>query len=373
MSIFRKASLDALSTPEQLNQPLQLLRPTQWLLLTSLGLFSLTILTWSIFGRIPVRISGKGVLIKPNSLTVVQSENSGQITELTANVGDCIEEDSLMARVDPVSQEIEVKAVKTQLAQMRSQDNAQDVLAEQRLSQLQADIERVEHLAQMGAMSTDELSRRRRELSQLRYAMEAENSRREQRIKEQQNRILSRREEIERTSLIRAPISGCIIDRGVHQGEVVQPGSTLFTLQREGTGDDLESLVFFTAKDGKRLEKGQRVRVSPTTTKQQRHGGIEGEIVKVRLLPVRDDAIAKRLGVRSLLESVRGTQSEPLIEVSTTLQRDPNTHSGYDWGGGAGPKITLSAGTTTTVRVLVEERQPISYVIPILRDLTGIY
>ena len=77
-------------------------------------------------------------------------------------------------------------------------------------------------------------------------------------------------------------------------------------LQREGTGDDLESLVFL-AKDGKRLQQGQRVRISPTTTKQQRHGGIEGEIVKVRLLPVRDNAIAKRLGVRSLLESVRGT------------------------------------------------------------------
>ena len=146
MSIFRKASLDALSTPEQLNQPLQLLRPTQWVLLTSLGLFSLTILSWSIFGRIPVRISGKGVLIKPNSLTVVQSETSGQITELSVNVGDCIDEATLMARIDPVSQEIEMKAVKTQLDQIRSQDEAQDVLAQQRLSQLQADIERVEHL-----------------------------------------------------------------------------------------------------------------------------------------------------------------------------------------------------------------------------------
>ena len=373
MSIFRKAALDALSTPEQLNQPLRLLRPTQWVLLISLSLFSLTILTWSIFGRIPVRISGKGVLIKPNSLTVVQSETNGQIAELSVNVGDCIDEQSLLARIDPVSQEIEMKAVKTQLDQMLIQDEAQDVLAQQRLSQLQADIERVTHLAQTGAMSTDELNRRRRELSQLRYAMESENSRREQQIKEQQNRILSRQEEIERTSLIRAPISGCIIDRGVHQGEVVQPGSTLFTLQRDGTDEELESLVFFPAKDGKRLEQGQRVRVSPTTTKQQRHGGIEGEISKVRSLPVRDEAIVKRLGVRSLLDSVRGAQSDPLIEVSTTLKRDSNTHSGYDWGGGSGPKITLSPGTTTTVRVLVEERRPISYVIPILRDLTGIY
>ena len=373
MSIFRKAALDALSTPDQLDQPLQLLRPTQWVLLTSLSLFSLAILTWSIFGWIPVRISGKGVLIKPNSLTVVQSETSGQITKIAVNVGDCIDEDSLIAQIDPVSQEIEMKAAQTQLAQMRSQDESQDDLAQQQISQLQADIDRVTQLAQKGAISTDDLNKRRSELSQLRYSMESENSRREQQIKEQQTRILSRQEEIERTSLIRAPIRGCIVDRGVHQGEVVKPGSTLFTLQREGTGDDLESLVFFPAKDGKRLEQGQRVRVSPTSTKQQRHGGIEGEIVTVGLLPVRDEALFKRLGVRSLLESVRGQKSDPLIEVSTTLQRDPATHSGYDWGGGAGPKITLSTGTTTTVRVLVEERRPISYVIPILRDLSGIY
>ena len=64
--------------------------------------------------------------------------------------------------------------------------------------------------------------------------MEAKNSRREQQIKEQQNRILSDRKK--RTDKPDpAPINGCIIDRGVHQGEVVQPGSTLFTLQREGT------------------------------------------------------------------------------------------------------------------------------------------
>ena len=73
MNLFRKTALDALSTPEQLNQPLQLLRPTQWLLLIALGSFSVTILLWSIFGKIPVRISGKGVLIEPNGLTVVQA------------------------------------------------------------------------------------------------------------------------------------------------------------------------------------------------------------------------------------------------------------------------------------------------------------
>lgn len=373
MSLFRKAALDALSTPEQLNQPLQLLRPTQWVLVISLSFFSVTILGWSIFGRIPVRVNGKGVLIKPNSLSVVQSEATGQITALNVKVGDCLEENTLMARIDPVSQEIEMKAARAQLDQMMSQDTAQDALAASRLNELEADIGRISHLAKTGAISKDELNRRERELSQLRYGMQSENSQREQRIKEQQNRIASRQEEIERTSLVRAPISGCVIDRGIHLGEVVQPGATLFTLQNRESGDDLESLVFFPAKDGKRLETGQKVRVSPTTTKQQRHGGIEGEITDIRVLPVRDEAIVKRLGVRSLLESVRGKESAPLIEVSTTLHRDSSTPSGYDWGGSSGPKIKLTAGTTTNVRVLVEERRPISYVIPILRDLSGIY
>ena len=373
MSLFRKTALDALSTPEQLNQPLELMRPTQWVLLISLTVFSATILLWSIFGRIPIRISGKGVLIKPNSLTVVQSETNGQIINLSAEVSDCLNKGDLMASIDPVSQDIEIKAAQLRLNQMISQDSTQDALGDKQLKQLQSDIGRVKHLSKEGALSTDEINRRNRELTQLQYEMEAANSQREQNVKEQQNQILSRQEEIERTSLIRAPISGCVVDRGIHRGEVVQPGATLFTLQKKGNSEDLESLAFFPAKDGKRLKVGQRLRVSPTTTKQQRHGGIEGSIAKISLLPIRDEAIVKRLGVRSLLDSVSSQQGAALIEVSTTLERDAGTPSGYDWGGSIGPSMQLTAGTTTKVRVLVEERRPISYIIPILRDLTGIY
>ena len=59
--------------------------------------------------------------------------------------------------------------------------------------------------------------------------------------------------------------------------------------------------------------------------------------------------------------------------MRTRLRRSASTYSGYDWGGGDGPRLKLSAGTSTQVRVLVEQRQPISYLVPILRDLSGIY
>lgn len=373
MSLFRKTALDALSSPEQLNQPLQLIRTNQWILLISLSSFSLILLAWSIVGRLPVRLSGRGLLVKTDTITVVQSETTGQINSLLVDVGDCVDKGALMGQIEGVQQEIEIKATQDQLNQLSAQDRNQDLLSDIRVNQLQEEINRVMHLAESGAISLDDLSRRKVDLNALIYSIEGENSNRELKINSYKNSILSLKEELNRTSILRAPIAGCVLDRGVNNGEVVGIGTTLFTLRANREIGELESLVFFAAKDGKRLQVGQQVRISPTTTKQQRHGGITGEITTIRPLPIRDEAVIKRLGIKSLLEAVRNDPLEPLIEITTSLKRDPSTPSGYDWGGGMGPMLQISGGTPTQVRVLVEERPPISYVIPILRDLTGIY
>ena len=373
MSLFRKNALDALSSPEKLDQPLRLLRPGQWLLLLALGGFSLTIAVWSIVGRLPVRISGKGVLIRSNSLTVVQSESAGRIVALNPRVGDCLKQGQLMAQIDPVQQEVSRQEAEMQLQQLINQDQQEDQLGAIRIRQQQEEITRIESLARAGGISIDQLNQRQKELSSLVDSLEARDGQREQQIQQQKARIQAKNEEINRIAQIRAPVDGCVIDRNVHRGEVLQPGTTLFTLEADSPNAGLESLAFFPAGDGKRLTVGQRVRISPASTKQQRHGGIEGQVISIRRLPVSDQALVKRLGLESLLEAIRAEPKGPLIEVKTSLQRDPTTNSGYDWGGGPGPALQLTAGTPTEVRVLVEERRPISYVIPILRDLTGIY
>ena len=51
------------------------------------------------------------------------------------------------------------------------------------------------------------------------------------------------------------------------------------------------------------------MRVTPSSTKQQRHGGIEGEVISIRRLPVNDQALVKRLGLESLLDAVRKVES----------------------------------------------------------------
>lgn len=373
MSLFRKTALDALSTPERLDQPLRLLRPGQWLLLFSLGGFCITVVVWSMIGRLPVRISGRGVLIHQNTLTSVQSETTGQVQSLAAKVGDCLKVGQVMARVEPVQEEVQQEQSRIQLQQLIDQDRQEDQLADIRLRQLESEIGRVKNLGTIGAMSVDEISRRQRELSTLQDNLTSRNSQREQQITQQRTRIQSLEQSIQRKALVRSPIDGCVVNRQINQGEVVQPGTTLYSMTTQTDRNDLESIAFFSAGDGKRLKTDLRVRIIPDNTKQQRHGGIEGRVVSIRRLPVTEAALVKRLGHQSLLDSLKRELKGPLIEVTTSMERDPSTITGYNWGGGPGPKLKLTAGTPTSVRVLVEERRPISYVIPLLRDLTGIY
>ncbi|MBM5808206.1 MAG: HlyD family efflux transporter periplasmic adaptor subunit [Cyanobacteria bacterium M_surface_9_m1_291] len=373
MSLFRKKALDALNSPEQLDQPMQLLRPGYWALLLSLLGFSVSLVLWSIFGRLPVRISGQGVLIRTDSLQRLQSETPGRVVALMGNVGDCVAQGTPLARIDSVQQDLDRSRAINQLQLLQNQDRSEDGLAGIRERELQQQIERVQGLVRSGAISKDDLSQRQQQLSSTRIELRARDNQRQQQIQEQRNLIRNLQESIRRTAVVVAPRSGCIVDRSVKVGEVIQPGTSLFELESSNTSNALQSLAFFAPGDGKRLKPGQRVQITPASTKAQRHGGIEGTILRVQPLPVTEEAVISRLGNPAWMKALGGKSDGPLIEVITSLRRNPRTISGYDWGGGAGPALRLSAGTPTSVRVVVEERRPISYVIPILRDLSGIY
>ena len=376
MSLFRKNALDALNSPEQLDQPLQLLRPSYWLILVSLSGFSLTILIWSILGRVPVRIGGKGVLIHKESLQLIQSEVPGRVKILTANVGDCIEENKSLAHIDSVKNELEQQKIKERLFVLLDKDKKLDGIAIKRRKELKQILNRWEEGWNLGAVSQVDWLEKKQSYTQLLYEQAQRDSERQQQIINLSTEVKALNQEKKLTAIIKAPHSGCITDRYVQIGELVQPGQTLFELNREGITHKhkLESLAFFPAKDGKRLSIGQRVRISPTNTKQSRHGGIEGKITSIKSFPISKDAVINRLGKKeSLFKAISSEDQGPLIEVITSLQIDSSTPSGFNWGGNKGPNLEITAGTPTVVRVLVEERRPISYVIPLLRDLTGIY
>ncbi len=373
---FRKEALEALSSPEQLDQPLPLLRPSHWATLLGLLLFAGAVLLWSILGRVPVRIQGRGLLLLPEALVPVQSPSSGPLQAILVKEGQCVKAGHAMARIDLVQLRGALEAGGRRLQQLRRQNDLATLQAQRERSLARSDLERLLPYRASGVIAEETFIDKERQLQRIDSQQLAESQTRRQGINDELLALARQQEEHRRGSLVVAPVAGCIVDQLVQPGAIVNAGTTLFSLDRRDRRQEIVSLVYFPSQDGKRLRPGQEVRITPTTTRAQRHGGIRGKILRLRNLPVSREALRQRLGLDSLVQTVQPLGSngnEPLIEAVTSLQRDPRTRSGFDWGGGPGPDLILSPGTGTEVSVLVEQRQPISYVIPLLRDISGIY
>tara|TARA_B100000073_G_C23689071_1_gene555683 strand:+ start:323 stop:1444 length:1122 start_codon:yes stop_codon:yes gene_type:complete len=373
MGIFRQRALNALTDAEKLNEPFRLVPKNYWTLLGSLSILSLSVILWSIFGRIPIRIAGRGVLINQDGIRTIQSETPGRIKNIVGNVGDCFPANTILAEITPLDEKLEENENRERLSEMIELDKLEEAMGQRRVKLLEADIERVKGLVEIGAISIDEISTRRRQLSSLKDNLLSRDSQRSQQITREKARINSIQDKVYNASNIRLLEDSCISDRSKQIGDFVQPGEVILTVTLAQDNPELESLVYFDLKDGKRLKVGQPVKITPSTTKRQRHGAISGNITRINQIPIRKEALLSKLGRNTLVESIHQGVNKPMIEAFTTLNRDPNTISGYDWGGGSGPNIQLTPGTSTIARVIVEQRAPISYVIPLLRDLTGIY
>ncbi|NJP09647.1 MAG: NHLP bacteriocin system secretion protein [Leptolyngbyaceae cyanobacterium RU_5_1] len=95
--IFRKESLERLSSPEQLDQLMQVVGPKSWLPLAALGGLTFVAIVWSVVGRIPITVAGQGVLIRPQKVVLVQMPASGQLLTLNINPGDSVKKGDIIA------------------------------------------------------------------------------------------------------------------------------------------------------------------------------------------------------------------------------------------------------------------------------------
>ena len=98
-SIFRAEALDQLSSPEQLEQLLQVTNRKSWITLATLGFLILVVLLWSVFGRIPVTVNGTGILIYPRQVMPFQASVQGQLSSMNIAVGDRVPAGQVIATV----------------------------------------------------------------------------------------------------------------------------------------------------------------------------------------------------------------------------------------------------------------------------------
>jgi multidrug efflux pump subunit AcrA (membrane-fusion protein) len=97
--LYRKAALDKLSSPEELDRLMQITRPGAWLVLAGFGGVLLMIVLWSIFGSITTPLKQSGTLTLSNPVTFVTAPVEGQVVEISKAPGDLVAADLPLARI----------------------------------------------------------------------------------------------------------------------------------------------------------------------------------------------------------------------------------------------------------------------------------
>lgn len=86
--LYRKASLDRISSPEQLDKALKVTSPMSWLALAGVTLIVVVTVIWSIVGTIPVTITTPGLVSSLVGSNAIYSSETGTVVSVRIRPGD---------------------------------------------------------------------------------------------------------------------------------------------------------------------------------------------------------------------------------------------------------------------------------------------
>lgn len=442
--IFRKVSLDRLSSPEELDQRLTVTSPIGWMALVAVGILIFAALVWGIFGRISDKAIGSGIIISGGGISGVVHDATGQISDVSVHDGDYVVKGQVLARLEQTQLIADINKNKEDLAAAKAIDlnklelndskrnfnvysrfgeiykgyltaqanvntqrkyyEAEKAKVENELVQagIQYEASRdkynaYKNLYEHSAVSKDELDNAEREmraressyntmkynLSELPLAQlkEAETAFEAQKqwlrdsivasVIDLENTIQKQQRELLSNNEIIAGVSGRVLEMQVSKGDIYQAGSVVCTIAGENEQNDiLEAVLYVPAEQGKKIIPGMEVNISPTTVQKEESGFMLGNVVSVSEYPASAQGMMLTLGNGDLVRQLSGNSSP--IEVRVKLVMDSSTVSGYRWSTPQGPPIIIDGGTFCAGEVKIEQKRPISMVMPFIKKLLPI-
>lgn len=403
-NIFRKTSLDRLSSPEQLDKLITITSPRIWLILITIGIVLACGIIWGVFGKIPVRVDTGGILLSSGGMSTVSSTVNGAITDVGVQNGDTLSKGDVIAIIgeaEIVKQMNDKKEVIAVLETLTADTDWKNVFIPSELLELQQlglqiysagaaagyagvdpvlaknEYDAYKQLYDAGAVSKAELdakysaymSAQSNYSQQSLSAVQARtqfNTTKETKLKELKAQLADLQSSIQTQYTIVAPEDCKVVSVKVAKGDVVGAGAEIASVAK--TGSDvkaLEAVIYVPVSDGKKIKEGMSVKIYPTTVTKEEHGYMKGTVTKVPEYPVSPESVMNTLGNDALAHELTGDGAP--LEVRVDLVVDESTVSGYAWSSKKGTGVNVENGTLCQAAVVVEEQSPISMVIPLLK------
>ncbi|THF77144.1 NHLP bacteriocin system secretion protein [Cohnella fermenti] len=317
--VFRKVSLDRLSSPEQLDTLMKVTSPRGWLALAALGLLLAAAIVWGFLGTVSTKVATEGVLIQPGGLQTVYASSSGLLTDIRVVENDYVQKGNVIARMEQ--------------------------------PQLLQQLERLTN--EWKALEAAYANKPSEEL--------------EEQIASYRQTIADAKEDyLYQTSIVSA-YTGRVLAVNVKKGSSIEAGTSVISLESGETGaNNLKTVLYVPVQTGKKIIPGMTVDVTPSSVNKEEYGFMIGRVASVSEFPLTTQSMFLTLGNEALVRELAG-EGEAMLEVSVELIPDSSTVSGYKWSTSDGPPQQMDSGTLVSASITVKRQKPIASIIPQLK------
>ena len=414
MGLFRQEATRKLTSPEQLDTLACVISPLGWLALSAVAMVFLIAALWGVYGRIPTKASGVGIITRSSGISEVTPAASGVLVSLLVGPGDTVHENEVVAEVALPSLQEQIKQLKLELEQLhskrseairnnqestrqREENRAQRRKAlelsradnQQRLEWAQRNVKAQEELFQQGLVAAPVVFDARLKLQTVQHAFDslaeqlqqidleaADEKRRQQtdlsdldrQIAQMELQLETQRQALERQSHVTSPASGRVVEILASAGDFVSSQEPILQVEKEtAKSNDLMAILFVPPEDGKKVRPGMRALVDPSTVKVSEYGGIEARVTGVSDRPITSRSVSRLLANPDLGHSMAASGSQ--FQITVRLVTDAGTFSGFHWASGVGPPMAIGSGTPCQGEIILEEVPPVSYVMPFFRKI----
>lgn len=401
------------------NQPtLKLIYYRHWLALFIIGTILALLLLWAIFGKISIQATGKGIILPDQKgIYAISNPGSGVVEQVKVITGQHIEKDQVIAVIDQ-------SKLATQLAEQRqyigllekNYHSLSNLIANHKklvsklyvekdtylnnyqqehkqylnyLKQLTAGEEKLANQGYISKVGYQKIKQNTAELNlQLKkylstgtqdeidrngsyLELDKTLNQLQQQIESEKAKYIIQKTIFKQHKYIVSGRSGVVLSVDIAAGQYLTQGSIAATV---ATGKLVHNnfIAFFDPLSYSRLIKQNTAAyVVPSFLSQYQYGLIKGKVLNIDRYPQSTSSINAIVNSSALTKYV-SQNNQPMLMAQIQLKTDQSTISKYAWTSNAGTPYKIPVGTLCDVKVIVEYRSPISFILPYFREAMGV-
>ena len=404
--LYRSESLDNLVSSDDLDQASLLIRFRSFLFLFVFVLLIIIAIACSLLIHIPIKVSGPAVIWSDEGVLQVTADHPGTITEIMVNIGDRVECNQTIAKLDQkmfrdklISTQEKLDALRANIVDivtLQNKDKSERAEIEDNASEARHDLgnlkrlpmnrlrKRKDDLAILHKdgliqfdqynLLTDQIEKTEESLIQeKRMALTEQKEEQRKRITEERELLQKKLEarqlesevslldkQIDEQGELKSHISGRVVEITSSVGDFLSPGSPVILVQPDSSDDKMTFVVFISSEQVKPVKKSMDTELQLSAFPPTKYGKLMAKVKGISPMPLSSSGLMKVLRNDQLVQRI--TEAGSPFMVNVDIVRDKQGK--FKWSSKSDGERELQVGMVGQGSIITREERLIWLLLP---------